>query len=89
MQIKLTHLRRINHPKVKAVASILIDDALAVHDIKLLTGPHGFWVAMPDQPDKDGIYRDVVHPINAELRRQLTELIVKQYENLGGKTNEK
>ncbi len=87
MTIELTRLRRIDHPKVKAVASILIDDALAIHDIKLLSGPHGNWVAMPNKPDKQGKYRDMVHPINADLRRQIEVLILNEYES-GGMTHE-
>jgi stage V sporulation protein G len=87
MTIELTRLRRIDHPKVKAVASILIDGALAIHDIKLLSGPCGNWVAMPNKPDGSGKYRDMVHPINADLRKRIETLILDEYKN-GGMTDE-
>ena len=81
MNIELTRLRRINHPKVKAVASILIDGVLAVHDSKLLTSDKGLLVAMPNKPDKQGRYRDIVHPINSDLRKQIETIILKEYKN--------
>ncbi len=89
MNIKLTRLRRIDHPKVKAVASILIDGALAVHDIKLLNGSTGLLVTMPNKPDRNGRYRAMVHPINADLRKQIETLILDEYENgKAGMTND-
>ncbi|WRS28997.1 SpoVG family protein (plasmid) [Oscillospiraceae bacterium MB08-C2-2] len=79
MNIELTRLRRIDHHTVKAVASLLIDGELAVHDIKLLEISGGLLVTMPNKQDKHGQYRDMVHPIHTDLRIQIETLILNEY----------
>lgn len=65
--------------KLKAVASITIDNAIAIHDIKIVEGTDGCFVAMPSRKANDGEYRDIAHPINAEARAELIDIILKAY----------
>ena len=65
--------------KLKAVASITIDNAFAIHDIKVVDGTEGCFVAMPSRKASDGEYRDIAHPINAEARAELIDVILKAY----------
>ena len=64
---------------LKAVASITIDNAIAIHDIKIVDGNEGCFVAMPSRKASDGEYRDIAHPINAEARAELIDVIIKAY----------
>ena len=65
--------------KLKAVASITIDECFVVHDIKILEGNRGLFVMMPSRKSSDGIYKDVAHPINTETREMLKTVLVKAY----------
>lgn len=65
--------------RLKAHISITIDDCLAVHDIKIIEGPERVFVAMPSKKDANGIFRDVVHPISAELRKTMETQILQSY----------
>ena len=65
--------------KLKAVASITIDECFVVHDIKILEGNRGLFVMMPSRKSADGIYKDVAHPINTETREMLKTVLVKAY----------
>ena len=66
--------------KLKAVASITLDDAIAIHDIKIVEGSDGCFVAMPSRKTQDGEYRDIAHPINAEARNALISAVMAAYE---------
>ena len=65
--------------KLKAVASITIDNAIAIHDIKIVEGSEGCFVAMPSRKTGEGEYRDIAHPINAEARTQLLQVVLDAY----------
>lgn len=65
--------------KLKAVASITIDDAFAIHDIKIVEGSDGCFIAMPSRKTAEGEYRDIAHPINAEARNALINVIMDAY----------
>ncbi len=65
--------------RLKAVVSITLDDCFAVHDIKVIEGTDRLFVAMPSRRDESGIYRDIVHPINAPERQEIEHLILKAY----------
>lgn len=69
--------------KMKAVASITIDDAFVVHDIKIIEGDKGLFIAMPSRKASDGEYKDVAHPIKSETRSELQRMILDKYEELG------
>ena len=65
--------------KLKAVASMTIDDCFVVHDIKVIEGHEDHFVAMPSRKGSDGEYKDIVHPINTETREHIIKLILDAY----------
>ncbi|MDY2628496.1 MAG: septation regulator SpoVG [Lachnospiraceae bacterium] len=82
MQITDVRVRKIsseNSNKMKAIASITIDGVFVVHDIKILEGEKGMFIAMPSRKSSDGEFRDIAHPINTETREMLQELILEKY----------
>ena len=81
MQITDIRIRKTERDgKLKAVASITIDDEFVVHDIKIIEGENGLFIAMPSRKSSDGEFRDVAHPINAETRAKLQEIILAEYD---------
>ena len=66
--------------KMKAVVSVTFDDSFVVHDIKVIEGEKGLFIAMPSKKTPDGENRDVAHPINGEMRAMLHEAILTEYE---------
>ena len=86
MQITDVRIRKVaKEGKMKAVVSITIDNELVVHDIKVIEGEKGLFIAMPSRKAADGEYRDIAHPINSDTRNMIQTLILEQYEamNLG------
>ena len=65
--------------KMKAVVSITIDDEFVVHDIKIIEGEKGMFIAMPSRKASDGEYRDMAHPINTATRERLQNMILAKY----------
>jgi stage V sporulation protein G len=65
--------------KMRAVVSITIDDEFVVHDIKVIEGDKGLFIAMPSRKASDGEYRDVAHPINSVTREKIQSLILEKY----------
>ena len=81
MQITDVRIRKVDKEgKMKAVVSITIDDEFVVHDIKVIDGEKGLFIAMPSRKASDGEYRDIAHPINSGTREQNQNLILKKYE---------
>lgn len=66
--------------RLKAVASITIDNAFAIHELRILDGREGIYVAMPSREVPDGSYKDIAHPISAEARTQVEKVIIEAYE---------
>ena len=66
--------------KMKAVVSITIDDEFVVHDIKVIEGEKGLFIAMPSRKATDGEYRDIAHPINSNTRERIQSMILEKYE---------
>ena len=66
--------------KVKASASITIDDCFVVHDIKIIDGNDGLFMSMPNRKTPDGEFIDIVHPINTETRVKIRDLVLNAYE---------
>ena len=66
--------------KMKAAASITIDGEFAVHDIKVIEGEKGLFIAMPSRRTQDGEYKDIAHPINSAARARIQNLILAKYE---------
>lgn len=83
MQITDIRIRRISKEgKMKAVVSITFDNAFVVHDIKIIEGEKGLFIAMPSRKATDGEYRDIAHPINSETRDIVQTMVLKKYEEL-------
>ena len=66
--------------KMKAVVSITLDNEFVVHDIKVIEGEKGLFIAMPSRKAADGEYRDIAHPINSETRERIQNIILQKYE---------
>lgn len=82
MQITDVRVRKIaKEGKMKAVVSITLDDVFVVHDIKVIEGDKGLFIAMPSKKAMDGEYRDIAHPINSETRDNIQRLILERYES--------
>ncbi len=83
MKITDVRVRLINkESKMKAVASITIDDVFVVHDVKVIEGEKGLFIAMPSRRMGDGEYKDVAHPVNSETREEIQRLIIDKYEEV-------
>lgn len=74
--------------KMKAVVSVTFDDALAVHDIRIIEGNNREFIAMPSRKMQEGSYRDIVHPINGEFRAELERRILEKYHEEQAKSAE-
>ena len=80
MQITDIRVRHVtSEGKMKASVSITIDDEFVVHDIKVIDGDRGMFIAMPSRKSSDGEYRDVAHPLNSETRNRLQDMILEAY----------
>ena len=81
MQITDVRIRRVEKEgKMKAVVSITIDEEFVGHDIKIIEGEKGLFIAMPSRKAADGEYRDIAHPINSGTRERIQKLILEKYE---------
>ncbi|WP_295207560.1 septation regulator SpoVG [Ruminococcus sp.] len=72
--------RFMNEGKLRAVVSLTFDHTFAVHDIKVVQGEERLFVAMPSRRDDSGVFRDIVHPINQDLRREIETEILSSYQ---------
>lgn len=80
MNITDVRIRKVEKEgKMKAVVSITIDDEFVVHDIKVIDGEKGLFIAMPSRKASDGEYRDIAHPINSATRESIQNLILDKY----------
>ena len=78
MQITDVRVRKITKEgKMKAIVSITLDDEFVVHDIKVIEGEKGLFIAMPSKKATDGEYRDIAHPINSSTRENLQRVILE------------
>ena len=82
MKVTDVRLRKVNNPdtRMKALASITFDDACVIHDLRVIDGNNGLFVAMPSKRTVDGEFRDVAHPINSEMRQHIQESVMKVYD---------
>lgn len=82
MQITDVHIRKINtEGKMKAIVSVTFDDQFVVHDIKIIEGQNGLFIAMPSRKTPEGEFKDIAHPINSETRSLIQTAILNEYEN--------
>ena len=83
MQITDVRVRKVaKEVKLKAVVSITMDEEFVVHDIKVIEGEKGLFIAMPSKKAVDGEYRDIAHPINSETREKIQSIILENYEKV-------
>ncbi len=81
MNITDVRIRKIDQEgKLRGVASITIEDVFVVHDIKIIQGDHGLFIAMPSRKTAEGDYRDIAHPITSATREQIQTAIIDAYE---------
>ncbi|MCR5651669.1 MAG: septation regulator SpoVG [Lachnospiraceae bacterium] len=80
MEITDVRIRKVDKEgKMKAIVSITLDDVFVVHDIKVIEGDKGLFIAMPSRKGADGEYRDIAHPINSDMRTKIQDLILETY----------
>ena len=83
MQITDVRIRKVaKDGKMKAVVSITFDDEFVVHDIKVIEGEKGLFIAMPSRKALDGEYRDIAHPINSATRDRIQQTILEAYDKI-------
>lgn len=81
MNITDVRIRMMNRDrKMKAVVSITIDEVFVIHDIKVIEGEKGVFIAMPSRKTNEGEYKDIAHPINSDTRNMIQDIILKKYE---------
>lgn len=81
MDITDIRVRRMTaEGKMKAVVSVTFDDAIVIHDIKVIEGQDKLFIAMPSRKTPDGVFKDIAHPIHAEMRETLQAAILSKYE---------
>ena len=89
MQITDVRVRKVTKEgKLRAVVSITIDDVFVVHDIKVIEGEKGLFIAMPSRKASDGEYRDIAHPINSETRDKIQSLILEKYQEVASESED-
>ena len=89
MQVTDVRVRRVEKDgKMKAIVSITLDNEFVIHDIKVIEGEKGLFIAMPSRKASDGEYRDIAHPINSETRERIQTIILEQYEKAAAESAE-
>lgn len=80
MKITDVRVKRINKQgKLKAVVSVTFEEMFVVHDVKVIEGEKGLFIAMPSRKCADGKYRDIAHPLNTEVRKYIQKTILEKY----------
>jgi stage V sporulation protein G len=82
------HKVELENSRMKGIASVVIDDAIAIHDIRIIEGKENLFIAMPSRKTPAGEYKDIVHPINQEVRTTFEKTILDAYENAEEDTKE-
>ena len=81
MEVTDVRLRRVQTDgRMRAIASITLDNEFVIHDIRVIDGNEGLFVAMPSKRTPDGEFRDIAHPINSSARTKLQEAVLTEYE---------
>jgi stage V sporulation protein G len=84
MEITSVNVRRIDkeNSRMKGIASVLLDDCFAIHDIRIIEGDNGMFIAMPSRKTATGGYRDIAHPTNSEIRQMFENEILAEFEKV-------
>ncbi|MFC4024126.1 septation regulator SpoVG [Oceanobacillus longus] len=84
MEVTDVRLRRVNtEGRMRAIASITLDQEFVVHDIRVIDGNNGLFVAMPSKRTPDGEFRDIAHPINSGTRSKIQDAVLEEYRRVG------
>ena len=78
-EVRIRKVENSDESKLKAVASVTIDECFVVHDIKIIKGESGMFIAMPSKKDKNGEFKDIAHPINPATRQELSDAVIKAF----------
>ncbi|HWI54936.1 MAG TPA: septation regulator SpoVG [Desulfobacteria bacterium] len=82
MNVTDVRVRKINQDgKMKAIVSVTLDDAFVIHDVKVVEGQNGLFVAMPSRKTPEGDYRDIAHPITTNAREVIQTAVLDAYQN--------
>jgi Uncharacterized protein, involved in the regulation of septum location len=83
LKITSVNVRKVEREdnRMKGIASVLIDDVFAIHDIRIIEGDKGLFIAMPSRKTATGGYRDIAHPTNADSRKMFEDAILEAYKN--------
>ena len=80
MEVTNIRLRKVEtEGRMRAIVSITLDDAFVIHDLRVIDGNNGLFVAMPSKRTKEGEFRDIAHPINVEMRAKIQDKILAAY----------
>lgn len=89
MEVTDVRLRRVStEGRMRAIASITLDHEFVVHDIRVIDGNTGLFVAMPSKRTPDGEFRDIAHPINSSTREKIQESVLEEYNRVGELEND-
>lgn len=81
MNITDVRIKKVDgHNRLKAIASITLDECFVIHELRVIEGDNGLFVAMPSRKLPEGEFRDIAHPINAETREELEKRILEEYD---------
>ena len=81
MKITDVRLKKVDgHNRLKAIASVTIDDCFVIHELRIIDGDNGLFIAMPSRKLPEGEFKDIAHPINAETREKIQKAIFEAYE---------
>ena len=82
MKITSVNVKKVEKEgsRMKGKASILLDDSFAVHDIRIIEGDNGLFIAMPSRKTATGEYKDIAHPINSSTREKIQSIILERYQ---------
>lgn len=87
MQITKVSVRPLNRPnKVKATASVTFDDTFIIHDVRIIEGDKGLFIAMPSRKLPNGTFRDVAHPLNQEMRDAIQTAVLEEFDRAAGES---
>lgn len=90
MEVTDVRLRRVNSEgRMRAIASITFDQEFVIHDIRVIDGNNGLFVAMPSKRTPDGEFRDIAHPINSSTRSKIQDAVLEEYQRAGEVEEEK
>lgn len=89
MEITRVTIREIDMNMVKGIASIILDDCFVIHDLRVVDGDRGYFVAMPSRKLPNGDFKDIAHPLNSETREMIQEAVLRAFFKMKKEKEEK